>query len=178
MNKLKTYDLSFSGLKLGSHHFDYFINYSFFDLFNVEQEFSDCSIDVKVELTKGSAMLELLFALNGTVNVLCDVTAEEFPLIIENNWKVIVKFGEFFDDTDDEFITLPIGEHQINLAKSIYEGILVSIPLKKINPDAKNSEKYTQIKDLLKKLKPNENFQNQKENKIDDRWEKLKDIKI
>ena len=178
MNKFKKYDLSFSGLKLGSHHFDYFIDYSFFDLFEIEQEFSDCSIEVKVELIKGSSMLELLFSLKGTINVLCDVTAEEFPLKIESNWKVIVKFGEIFDDTDDEFITLPIGEHQINLAKPIYEGILVAIPLKKVNPDAKNSEKYSQVKELLKKLKPNENFQNQKENEFDARWEKLKDIKI
>ncbi|MCB9202253.1 MAG: DUF177 domain-containing protein [Flavobacteriales bacterium] len=178
MEKLKKYDISFSGLKIGNHTFEYKIEQSFFDLFNSEQDFSNADISALINLDKKSSLLEIDFKIDGFITVPCDITSNDFPLRITNNWKSLVKFSDYYDDSDDELIVLPLGEHYINVAKTLYEGILVAIPIKKVNPNAEQSENYTEIQKKLKDLLPEKDFKENDESKeIDSRWEKLKDLK-
>jgi len=179
MDKINNYDIPFSGLKIGSHRYDFNINKEFFDLFDVEQEFSDCNLTAEVDFIKGSSLFELNFKIKGTITVPCDVTNENFDLKIKNKWKLLVKFSDHFDDSDDEVITLPIGESLINVSQNLYEGIILVIPIRKVNPNCKETEKYKEIQQLLDKMKPKNNFEveSNQEIEFDPRWEKLKNLK-
>lgn len=52
MDKLRNYDVSFSGLKNGKHEFKFEIDKTFFQLFDTEQEFTNPRIEVNVLLDK------------------------------------------------------------------------------------------------------------------------------
>jgi hypothetical protein len=80
MNNTKQYLIPFVGLKVGKHHFEYQISNAFFEVFDYD-EFESSDIKVNVVLEKKSTMLELVY--EGTVNVPCDLTSEDFDLPIQ-----------------------------------------------------------------------------------------------
>ena len=103
MNNLKEYLIPFVGLKIGKHQFDYQIDNTFFKNFDYD-EFNDVSVKVDIVLEKKSTMLELEFKHKGTVNVPCDVSGEEFDLPIKGKLRLLVKFGDAFNDENEELL--------------------------------------------------------------------------
>ena len=87
----KEFQIPFTGLKIGSHRFDYKIDNSFFESFGY-QEFNSSNIDVVALLNKTSTMMELDLDSKGTVNVDCDVTGEPFDLDTTGNLHLVIKF--------------------------------------------------------------------------------------
>ena len=67
MDKLRNYDVSFSGLKNGKHEFRFEIDNTFFQLFDTEQEFTNPRIEVHVSLDKHTTFLEFEIKINGLV---------------------------------------------------------------------------------------------------------------
>lgn len=122
--------IPFVGLKLGKHQFEYQINKEFFEDYDYD-EFESCDIKVNLVLEKKSTMLELHFKHKGTIHVPCDLTSEMFDFPIKGKIKLIVQFGEVFNDDNEELLILPFGEHQVDVKQYIYEMIALSIPLKR-----------------------------------------------
>jgi uncharacterized metal-binding protein YceD (DUF177 family) len=176
MDKTKEFLIPFIGLKLGKHHFEYQITNAFFENFDYH-EFNNSNIKVNVVLEKKNALLEFSLKHKGTVNVPCDMTNEEFDLPIKGNIKLIVRFGDEFNNDNEELLIIPHGEFQINIAQYIYEMIVLSIPLKRIHPGVKDGSLNTEALTKLKELTVNElKKQNTKEENIDPRWDKLKQL--
>ncbi len=179
MNKTKEFLIPFIGLKPGKHHFEYQISNAFFEIFDYH-EFNNSNVKVNVVLEKKSTMLELGFKHKGTINVPCDMTNEEFDLSIKGGMKLIVRFGDDFNNDNEELLILPHGEFQIDIAQYIYEMIVLSVPLRRIHPGIKdgslNSEALTKLKELTIKEQKTENKKEEKEENIDPRWDKLKQL--
>ena len=176
MKKLNEFLIPFIGLKLGKHQFDYQINKAFFDFFEYD-DFESSDIKVSVVLEKKSTMLELNFKHKGTVHVPCDLTNEMFDMPIKGKLKLIVQFGEVFNDDNDELLILPHGEHQIDVSQTIYEMIVLSIPLKRIHPGIKEGTLDTEALKKLKELSVTETkIAHKEEENIDPRWDKLKQL--
>ena len=179
MNKTKEYLIPFIGLKLGKHHFEYQISKAFFEIFDY-QEFNNSNIKVNVVLEKKSTMLELAFKHKGTVNVPCDMTNEEFDLPINGKMKLIVRFGDAFNNDNEELLILPFGEFEIDVSQYIYETIVLSVPLRRVHPGIKDgslkTEALTKLKELTVKELKKESKEEQKEENIDPRWDKLKQL--
>ncbi len=94
MDKLRNYDVSFSGLKNGKHEFKFEIDKTFFQLFDTEQEFTNPRIEVAVLLDKHTTFLEFEIKIKGDVELVCDITNENFDYPIENEIKILVNFGK------------------------------------------------------------------------------------
>jgi uncharacterized metal-binding protein YceD (DUF177 family) len=174
MNNLKEYLIPFIGLKIGKHQFDYQLDNTFFAHFDYD-EFNEASIKVSIVLEKKSTMLELNFTHKGTVNVPCDVSGEEFDLVIKGKLNLIVKFGDTFNDENEELLILPHGEFQVNVAQYIYESIVLSVPLRRIHPGVKDGS-LKEVIEKLESLAPKENKINEQKDEIDPRWENLKKL--
>jgi uncharacterized metal-binding protein YceD (DUF177 family) len=175
MNNLKEYLIPFVGLKIGKHQFDYQIDNTFFKNFDYN-EFNDVSVKVDIVLEKKSTMLELDFKHKGTVNVPCDVSGEEFDLSIKGKLKLLVKFGDVFNDDNEDLLILPHGEFQVNVAQYIYESIILSVPLRRVHPGVKDGS-LSDVIEKLESLSPKENKKEQQQNNdIDPRWENLKKL--
>ena len=176
MKKLNEYLIPFVGLKLGKHQFEYQINRTFFDYFEFD-EFENANIKVDLVLEKKSLMLELNFKHKGTVHVPCDLTGEMFDLPIKGNLRVVVQFGDVFNNENDELLILPHGEHQIDVSQYIYEMIALSVPLKRVHPGVKDGTLQSVALDKLNELKVTEvKKEVEEEKEIDPRWDKLKQL--
>ncbi|WP_348799177.1 YceD family protein [Flavobacterium adhaerens] len=176
MKQTKEYTIPFVGLKLGKHKFDYQINNEFFEIFDYN-EFQNSDIKVNVVLDKKSNLLEISFKHQGTINVPCDLTSEDFDLPIKGKLKLIVRFGETFNNDNEELLILPFGEFEIDIAQYIYEMIVLSVPTRRIHPGIKdgtlNTEALTKLKELTIKEQKKEK---KEEENIDPRWDKLKQL--
>jgi uncharacterized metal-binding protein YceD (DUF177 family) len=175
MKSTNEYLIPFVGLKLGKHQFEFKINKKFFDEFSFD-EYESCDIDVDVVLDKKSTMLEISFKHKGNVNVPCDLTGEAFDLPIKGKIKLVVQFGDEFNNDNDELLVLPHGEHQIDLSQYIYEMIVLSVPLKRVHPGVKDGTLQTEALKKLNELQVKDAKEVKKEDDIDPRWDKLKQL--
>ena len=177
MKKLNEFLIPFIGLKLGKHQFEYQINKAFFESFDYD-EFESADIKVSVVFEKKSTMLELNFKHKGTIHVPCDLTNEMFDFPIKGKLKVIVQFGEEYNDDNDELLILPHGEHEINISQIIYEMIALSIPFRKVHPGVKDGTLDSEALRKLNELRVEEIKKDNKntEENIDPRWDKLKQL--
>ncbi|HBB48750.1 MAG TPA: hypothetical protein DCZ44_03840 [Flavobacteriaceae bacterium] len=173
--KLKDFDISFIGLKQGNHEFEYELNDSFFEHFGFN-EFCNSKMNVKAILTKGSTMMELAVKGNGTVEVNCDRTNEPFKMNLNPTLDLVIKFGEEYNDEDDELLVLPHGEYQFNVAQYLYEMTVLSLPQKRIHPGVEDGSLESPLLDKLEDLKPKRVEEKEETNESDPRWDALKDL--
>ncbi len=173
MKKHKEYNIPFTGLKQGKHRFDYKIENKFFESFEYN-EFNATSIDLQVGLNKLTTMMELEFSASGLVNVNCDISNEPYDQPIAGNMELLVKFGEEYNDDNDEILIIPHSENQINIAQFVYEMLVLSVPLKRVHPGVLDGSLKSEAMERLKELQPKELKENKEE--IDPRWEALKKL--
>ena len=172
MDKLRKYEVSFSGLKEGKNNFQFQIGTSFFELFDTEQEFTNPKIVADVLLDKHSTFLEFWVKTSGTVELVCDISNESFDCPIENEAKFLVKFGEEYDDSNEEVITIPQHDFAFNISQVVYENVTLAIPMKKISPNLRDEDL-----EILNKFSVNEIIEEEQREEIDPRWEALKQFK-
>ena len=182
MKDLKNFDISFIGLKDGVHQFDYNISKEFFDFFNYE-EFYNSNVNVSLSFLKKPTLFELTFTFSGNVEVACDISNELFQQPIETEMFLIVKFGDEFNNENEELLIIPHSDYKLNIAQYIYEAIVLAVPIKKVHPGVEDGTLKSEILDKLDefKIKDNnteENHLDVDSNAIDPRWNKLKSILI
>ncbi len=182
MKDLKNFDISFIGLKDGVHQFDYNISKEFFDFFNYE-EFYSSNVNVSLSFLKKPTLFELNFEFSGSLEVACDITNELFQQPIATNIFLIVKFGDEFNNENDELLIIPHSDYKLNIAQYIYEAIVLEVPIKRVHPGVEDGTLKSEILDKLnefkiKDLNKEENHLEVDSNNIDPRWNKLKSILI
>ena len=172
MSRSNQYSLKFIGLKDGNHKFEYNLDNSFFIKHNY-LDFNSCNINVVIELIKKSAVLELNIIGDGITNINCTLSNEPFDYMINSKMKVLVKFGEKYDDSNDEIIILPHGSHTVELDQLFYEMIILSMPIRNVHPAVEDGSLKSDILNRLKDFDINK----EKSSNFDPRWEKLRQLK-
>ena len=175
MKPLKEFNIQFIGLKLGEHHFEYDIDNTFFKEFEFE-EFNDANLKIKVLLNKKDTLLELHFEVSGTINVNCDITNEPYNQKINNEFDLVVKFGDEYNDENEDILIIPHGEYEINVAQYIYEFIVLSVPTKLVHPGIADGTLDSDILKKLEELSPKDLNENNDNEEIDPRWNTLKKL--
>ena len=172
MSRSNQFLLKFVGLKDGDHKFEYKLDNNFF-ITHEYLDFNSCNINVKVQLIKKVTVLELNIIGDGITNINCTLSNESFDYIINSKMKVLVKFGEKYDDSNDELIILPHGSHTIELDQLLYEMIVLSMPIRNVHPGIEDGSLKSDILNRLKDFDINK----EKSSNFDPRWEKLKQLK-
>lgn len=171
---MKEFKIPFVGLKEGKHNFEFKIKKAFFDFFEYD-EFNDVAIAASLLLNKTSTMMELDFSVQGAVNVNCDLTNEPFDQELNGDLKLIVRFGDEFNDENEEILILPHGEYEVDVKQYIYEMIVLAKPIKLSHPGIEDGsldlEILTDIEKYSLKESPEENTDD-----VDPRWNKLKNL--
>ncbi len=172
--ELKDFNIPFIGLKEGKHQFEYQIDNSFFKLFDYD-EFNATAIRATLAFHKKATMLELTFNATGTVTINCDLTNEPFEQPIESDLDLLVKFGNEYNDENEEILIIPHGEYEINVAQYIYEMIVLAVPSKRIHPGIEDGTLESDILEKLEELQPGTD-KKETEEEIDPRWNTLKKL--
>jgi uncharacterized metal-binding protein YceD (DUF177 family) len=175
MRKLKEFTIPFVGLKQGRHQFEYEIDNKFFEHFEYD-EFNSADIKVDVLLDKKSTMMEFTFNASGTVNVYCDLTNEPYDQPIDSELFLVVKFGEEYNDENEDLLILPHGEFEVNVQQYIYELIVLAVPSKRVHPGVLDGSLKSEVLEKLEQLSPREKEEIKAEEDIDPRWDKLKNL--
>jgi len=156
MSHRREYEIAFVGLKPGPHIFEYGINNRFFENYG-EQDFTNCTAKIKLQLEKNSGFMMLKFDIDGRVEVNCDRCGNTLPLQLWDEFKVVVKMveepevmNEQEEDPDVYYISRT--ESHLFVADWIYEFINLSIPMQKMcGEDEMGGSKCN--KEVLEKLK-------------------------
>ena len=172
MSKTKGYAVKFIGLKEGTHNFKFPLSKSFFETFEYS-EFNSVDINVDLVLVKKPTIIELSLKGTGSVNINCTLTNEPFDYQINSKLNLLVKFGDSYDDENDELLVLPHGSHSIDLDQYFYEMIVLSMPIRNVHPDVENGTIDSEILNRLKEFDINK----EKNSNFDARWDKLKELK-
>ena len=175
MKPLKEFIIPFVGLKLGKHHFDYYIDGTFFEYFEYD-DFNAVEVNVDMVFDKKASFFELDFSVEGFVNVNCDVTNESYNQDLKGDFHLVVKFGQEYNDENEEVLILPHGEYEINIAQYIYELIVLSVPVKRIHPGVEDGSLKSDILDKLEELSPGGEQKKESNEDIDPRWNTLKNL--
>ncbi|KAA5827499.1 DUF177 domain-containing protein [Algibacter amylolyticus] len=175
MKLLKEFTIPFVGLKVGKHHFEYKVEQAFFEHFEYE-DFNDVNINVDLELDKKSTLLALHFKISGWVNINCDLTNEPFNQSVENEFDLVVKFGDEYNDENIDILILPHGTYEVSIQQYIYELIILAVPIKRIHPGVEDGTLDSEILEKLEELSPKLKDKKDKEEETDPRWNTLKKL--
>lgn len=170
LKKLEEFKIPFKGLSIGIHKFTYEVDHLFFE----EIEYSEIKkgrIFVDLNLEKLETMLILNFLISGKVQVKCDRCLEPFKYPISGKQKLIVKFGNNFNEETDEIITIPENEHSLDIAPFIYEYTHLLLPIQCVHPE-NEYKKGTCNNEIIEKFN-----KLSKKNQTDPRWDVLKKLK-
>lgn len=160
MNVLDQFSIPVSGLRNGLHGYDFKIKDDFFESFEASPV-QIGNIDVHLDFDKREDMYVLLFSLSGQVETVCDRCLDPFDLPIEEKQSLMVKFAEEpWEDADVIFIAQ--GTPVLNVAKYIYEFVVLAVPMTKSHDDAGedcNPEmlKYLESKEAEEPTAPSSN---------------------
>lgn len=166
------YSIPLTGLKEGSHSFDFKIGDDFFNSFE-ESVIQEAALQAVVDLVRRSAHMEMQIELKGTVKLDCDRCLELYTQELHTDDRILVKFGEQWEEVDDEVIMVPYGENAFQLDHLFYEFAHLGLPLKRVHPDDENGES-TCDPDMLDKLDQHIVSDN---NEKDPRWKELEKLK-
>ena len=110
----------------------------------------------------------------GEVRAYCDITNEPFDLPVDGALELVVKFGDAYNDEDDEVLVLPHGEHQLNIAQYVYEMLVLAVPSKRIHPGVADGSLKSDVLQRLDELQPRAS--EEKTDKTDPRWDALRNL--
>jgi uncharacterized protein len=171
VNYLKEFRISFRGLSVGTHTYNWEIHKKFFEaLENVDIE--DCNLAVDLTLEKQERMMILNFTIKGEVMVLCDRCLDNLFLPADINELFYIKFGAERIEESENMIVIPESDYQVDISLLINEYVILSLPIKKVHNEG-TDEGGGCNKKVIKKLKELTN-----KNQMDPRWELLKNIKL
>ncbi|MFK5974757.1 MAG: DUF177 domain-containing protein [Flavobacteriaceae bacterium] len=170
MMKQKEFSIPFLGLKQGKHEFNFKIENKFFESFDYE-EFNDANIELFVIMNKTSTMLAFELSAKGSVNVNCDSTSESYNQKITSELELVVKFGDEYNDEDDELLVIPYRENEVNIAQYVYEMLVLAVPQKRIHPGIEDGTLKSEVLEKLKELQPKET-----KDENDPRWDVLRKL--
>ncbi|MEM7187619.1 MAG: DUF177 domain-containing protein [Bacteroidota bacterium] len=174
MEELKEFTIPFVGLKTGEHTYEIAIDDSFFEHFEYDG-FDHARIALHVVLNKKTTLLEFDLEFSGLVGVHCDLTNEPFDQELNGTYHFVVKFGDTYDDENEDLLIIPHGSHQVNIQQYVYESIVLAMPVKLIHPGVTDGSLKSEILDKLEELSPNSEMDSE-EQKTDPRWDDLKKL--
>ncbi len=165
MEALAEHTIIFTGLKDGSHSFNYKLGADFFKACG-EEEFLGGAVDVQVALDKNSHLLVATIHVDGTVDMLCDHCNALMHQRVQGDQRQIFKLTGEEESDEDELVGLDPRAHEINLTHYIYECITLHLPIRHVHSAGECDPAVTDALDnVLVNHEP------------DPRWAKLNELK-
>ncbi|MFA5418799.1 MAG: DUF177 domain-containing protein [Bacteroidales bacterium] len=170
MKRMLEYIIPVQGLSLGKHQYVFEIGESFLQHFS-ELEVEHGYVTVDVTMVRESNLKDFTFRLHGELELPCDRCLDLFNCPVSGEFRLILKYGEAYDEISDEVVVIPAQESRIDLSQYFYEYINLMIPLQKMHPDDDqgnstcNREMLDRLNEILRKEE-------------DPRWDSLKNIEL
>lgn len=148
MEDLKKYDIELSKLKEQEYQYQFESKEDFFDIFknDIVQE---ANFQTNLKLIKSSTMIQLFFSIQGTLRLTCDRSLEEFDYPFHTEQRQILKFGQYYEEQSEDLEVIPWKTIKINIAKYIYEFVVLAVPSKRLHPKFQEEEKTEEEENVV-----------------------------
>lgn len=173
MKELNHYSIPLIGLTDGTHEFEFDIDKTFFKKFE-ESIVADGTFKTQVQLIKQPDAMFLTFDINGTIKANCDRCLANIDLPVTGSYTLLAKYAETASETED-VIYLTSDQSTLQLAKTIYDFIGLSIPLVK-RYDCENEDPAVCDEEMIAKIDGQESDSENEANKENPIWDALKDF--
>ncbi len=164
MKSLNHFTLPIMGLKMGMHQFDFQVDKEFFNHFD-QEVIEDGKFDIKLYFDKRPDMIVLVFEFEGAVQTNCDRCLATINLPVKGNNQLLVKYAEE-ESEDDEIWYIPSGKSELNVAKPIFEFIILNLPIIKTY-DCQSEEQAPCDEEMLRYLQPSDEKETDEESNED-----------
>ncbi len=169
MEPLDDYIIPFKGLAEEVHQFHFEIDDAFFE----ELEYAEIQrgqVKVNLSMDKQERMMTLVFTLEGQLEVECDRCLEMFMMPVTGTRELFLKFGDAYQEEDDNIIILPREAYQFDVRPYLYEFLILLLPYRRIHPED-NMGQSTCDPAMLQLLN-----RHQTPEGTDARWDALRDL--
>jgi uncharacterized metal-binding protein YceD (DUF177 family) len=173
MCSLEQFRINLKGLTEEESNFAFDLDDHFFATLN-DSELEHGTLHVSVSIRKTSGFFELLFHTEGTVIVQCDRCLDDMEQPVETDNRLIVKLGSEYSEEDD-IIVVPEDEGILDTSWIIYEFVALVIPIRHVHAPGKCNPAMTKA---LEELSADRSSDEESDQPIDPRWEKLKNLKM
>lgn len=175
MRSMKDFTVSYEGLKLGKHEFEFQITKTFFE----ELEYSlieKGEVHVTMLLEKRETMMVADISFEGWVEKSCDRCNDPLRVDVKSTSQLIFKF-DTVESEDENLIVLFPSEYQLHLAPIFYELMVVALPSRSVHPvDECNVEMLELLQEYSGSYEKDNDKDDDNDDAIDPRWEALKKL--
>jgi len=168
------FSINIVGLSNKEHHFHYEFGDNFFRSYGTDLV-PEGTFQADLLLTKRETFIEVEFKVRGMLRLICDRSLEPFDFPIENNNKIVFKYGEEHNEVTDEIVIIPRDAATLELGQYIYEFIALAVPLKKLHPKFEDDLEDDLEGKIVYSSKPSEEKKDEED--TDPRWNILKKLK-
>ncbi len=131
MDGMEEFSIPVAGLSEGLHQFDYEVDDRFFEAFE-HSPIERARLSVHVDFEKRPNMYVLDIAHAGTIRTTCDRCLQEIDLPVSGSFPLVIKFSEEALPEEAEVIYIHPDTPKVNLAKYIFEFVVLSMPMIKV----------------------------------------------
>jgi uncharacterized metal-binding protein YceD (DUF177 family) len=132
------------------------------------------SLHVSVSIRKASGFFEILIHEAGTVIIPCDRCLDDMEQPVDTDSRLTVRLGSE-DSEDGDAIVVDEDEGILDLTWIIYESVALAIPIRHVHAPGKCNTAMTEV---LEELSADRSSDEESDQAIDPRWEKLKRLNI
>ncbi len=172
MDALAPYRIPLSALKADSASYGWEVGPGFFTLFDEDHQPPKGTFAIQLELEHTGGVTVLDFQIEGKLDTLCDRCTAPIAMPIAGQYEILVKFGDPAESTD-EVIVLDPEAPELNVGKTIYDFILLSVPISHRIPGCESMDPVPCDTSILNYLAETKQVENAPE-EINPLWDDLK----
>lgn len=133
MNALRPYDINIAGLENKRYEYDFTSDKSFFQALD-QQLIGDGNVATHLILDKSETMIRLDFSIEGSVEQICDRSLDPYDEAVDTSQTLYLKFADRNEELTDEIELIERNTQTINVARYIFDFIVLALPMKRLHP--------------------------------------------
>lgn len=159
MGKFTAYKVELATRGDGHYEQDFKIGKEFFENMD-NHDILSADIDVHMDMEKRHDAYECVFHCSGKLQIPCDRCLDPMDHIVDTDYRVVVKYGDRYDDGADNLLVIPQSNSYLNVAYMLYDTILLTIPIRHVHAPGKCNR---QMLEALRKHRGSESDEDSEE---------------
>lgn len=176
MRGLEHFSLQLKSLKNGTHHYQYQLDRSFFDLMK-SQTIRDANYQIDIDLERENKNIDITIEANGHIKTVCDRCTADILLPVTFTAKVYAQISDNPSEADLETYYFEEKETTLDLAPIVYNEVSLHLPLVNIY-DCDDEDPLPCDIETLDRLDITEDNDDSDEPENPSPWDALKGIDI
>lgn len=172
---MSEYKIALIGLPDGTQTFEYHLDGQFFEAME-SADIRDAELTVELNVTRRHEFYDLRFCINGEITVACDRCLDDMVLPVAASYNVAVRYGERYNDENDDILEIPSSDRYLNVAPLVYDTVALTIPISHNHAEGECNADMSELLWSMRAADVEEREESGDETVTDPRWNQLKKL--